>query len=160
MTKSTGKRPFKSKALPAPIRFWARVDKTPGLGRHGDCWEWRAGTAMGYGRFTPTGSQPMQAHHWSWEQLNGPVPSGLVLDHIRCDNRLCVNPAHVELSTSQENVRRHFRERATCKRGHAWIPENITNGIPGYTRRCAVCNRMRAFAERRGMTLDQFLAQQ
>jgi hypothetical protein len=44
-------------------------------------------------------------HRDVYEQLVGPIPEGLVLDHL-CRNRSCCNPAHLEPVTTAENVRR------------------------------------------------------
>lgn len=37
--------------------------------------------------------------------LRGPIPDGLQLDHL-CRNPSCVNPAHLEIVTGAENIRR------------------------------------------------------
>lgn len=47
----------------------------------------------------------VEAYRWLWEQANGPVPSGRVLDHL-CENKRCVNLAHLEPVTRSENVKR------------------------------------------------------
>jgi hypothetical protein len=44
-------------------------------------------------------------HRFAYELLVGPIPAGLVLDHL-CRNRLCVNPNHLEPVTNSENPRR------------------------------------------------------
>lgn len=46
-----------------------------------------------------------RAHKWLYEQLIGPVPKGLELDH-KCRNKLCCNPDHLELVTHRENTAR------------------------------------------------------
>jgi hypothetical protein len=56
---------------------------------------------LGYGRL---GSRQL-AYRVSWERINGPVPSGLELDHL-CRNPSCVRPDHLEAVTHQENLRR------------------------------------------------------
>lgn len=66
------------------------------------CWIWqRYKDKNGYGKKTPY----KRAHQFYWEQVNGPVPSGLELDHL-CKNPSCVNPTHLEPVTSLENTLR------------------------------------------------------
>jgi hypothetical protein len=78
-------------------RFWAKVDKS------GDCWNWTAGSIPnGYGHFFGAGRRAIGAHRYSFELANGPIPKGLVIDHI-CRNKKCVNPAHLRAVTIKQN---------------------------------------------------------
>jgi hypothetical protein len=80
-----------------------RVDPETG------CWIWlRAVNNSGYG-LTWRGGRPQPAHVWAWEQVNGPVPDGLEIDHVRargCRYRTCINPDHLEAVTHAVNVQR------------------------------------------------------
>lgn len=69
------------------------------------CWRW-TGTRdrQGY-PFLNVGGAPRRAHRLMYEQLVGPIPSGLELDHL-CRVRDCVNPSHLEAVTHTENMRR------------------------------------------------------
>lgn len=67
------------------------------------CWIWTgASLARGYGSFKARGRSHL-AHRWSYEAVHGPVPEGLVLDHLCC-NPPCVNPEHLEAVTQRVNV--------------------------------------------------------
>lgn len=121
-------------------RFWAKVAKTDA------CWLWTAAKDQyGYGLFSSTSK--MGAHRWAYERLVGPIPKGLVIDHL-CRTRACVNPAHMEAVTNKENILRGEslsaqRGRQThCKYGHEFTPEN-TYVRPGGHRDCRVCLRRR-----------------
>jgi len=125
-------RPFH---VPLPDRFWAKVD------RRGpdECWEWQGGRTMGgYGRFEMPGQRGRGtgAHRVAYQLLVGPIPDGLTLDHL-CRNKPCVNPAHLEPVTAEENLRRQGRTRTVCRNGHPRTPENIVvwQGV----RRCRPC---------------------
>ena len=93
-------------------RFLSKVNKTD------DCWLCTDALVDGYGRFSVNG-RTIAAHRWAYEQLVGPIPPGLQLDHLchtrdvakcirsgECTHRRCVNPDHLEPVTSRENVNR------------------------------------------------------
>lgn len=94
---------------PLEERFWEKVEKRG----PDECWEWGGTVADGYGRFREGGfgSSPVRAHRVAYKLLVGPIPEGLVLDHL-CENRGCVNPAHLEPVTNRENLRRHYEGRS------------------------------------------------
>ena len=80
--------------------------RVSGLG----CWIWLRGFgSKGYGVLA-TSEIRSYAHRYLYEQMVGPVPDGLVLDHL-CRNHPCVNPEHLEAVTQHENVRRGWVDR-------------------------------------------------
>jgi hypothetical protein len=126
-------------------RWWTSVEKTD------TCWLWTGYLAdQGYGRFSPSGgAKYTTAHRWGYEALVGPVPDGLVVDHL-CRVRHCVNPAHLEPVTQRENILRGEGLSAAnaakthCKRGHEFTPENtaLIRGGWGIERRCRTCGAL------------------
>lgn len=83
-------------------RFDAKWMPEPNSG----CWLWLAATKRrGYGTISlgSAGDGESAAHRVSWELYRGPIPTGLWVLH-KCDVPSCVNPAHLFLGTSNDNV--------------------------------------------------------
>lgn len=87
-----------------PVDYW--VDPESG------CWVWQRYLGLeGYALKRRDGKK-MPAHRYYYELYKGPIPRGLLLDHL-CRNHACVNPAHLEPVTAKENAaRRAPRRRA------------------------------------------------
>jgi hypothetical protein len=77
-----------------------RLDKRSG------CWNWTASTAgKGYGQFRIPGTRKnIYAHRLSYEIHKGPIPEGILVLHS-CDNPRCVNPDHLSLGDSGDNLK-------------------------------------------------------
>lgn len=126
-------------------RFLPKVNKTD------TCWLWGGDKNQGgYGIFHWRGKHGV-AHRFAYESFIGPIPKGLKLDHL-CRVRDCVNPAHLEPVTQQENCKRGETGRISgdrnaakthCKQGHEFSKENTDyyKNKPG--RRCRTCHRIR-----------------
>jgi hypothetical protein len=107
----------------------------------GGCWEWTGGRSSGYGRI---GGE--YVHRAVYKALVGPIPEGMTVDHL-CRNRVCVNPAHMEIVSRAENVLRGegvtaVNARKThCPRGHPLVGDNLKKGE--LTRKCRLCHNAR-----------------
>jgi hypothetical protein len=127
-------------------RFLAKVNKTD------NCWFWTGyKNPKGYGKIT-VNYKPIMAHRYSYEYYIDSIPKGLVLDHL-CENKDCVNPAHLEPVTNQENLIRgkvgqknaiHHKSKTHCKNGHEYTEENTKyiqrkTGYIRLTRSCVKC---------------------
>ncbi len=126
-----------------PARLMAKIGPTTERG----CWPWLAATK-------PDGRPEATYNHRVWnvarlmyELIVGPVPTGLVLDHL-CRNLWCVNPAHLDPVTQATNIRRgdagkNGWAKTRCIRGHAFDDDN-TIRHPNGRRNCRTCQRMHA----------------
>jgi hypothetical protein len=122
-------------------RFWSKVRKTDA------CWLWKPSKSLSdYGQFNAEGKS-WRAHRYSYEQIKGPIPAGLVLDHL-CRTPACVNPDHLEAVTDRVNCHRGLgppgvnSRKTECDRGHALSGDNLILESDGH-RRCRECKRLR-----------------
>lgn len=135
--------------MPRPRRnrietFWERANPEPNSG----CWLWSGHLDRnGYSRLSVETGKQVFAHRWAYEKFRGPIPAGMVLDHL-CRVPSCVNPDHLEIVTIGENVRRgnaglHHRikmkAKTHCPQGHPYTPENMY--VYGPRRHCKTCIR-------------------
>lgn len=141
--------------LPLRIRRKIRFEQTRGCPVPGPCWVWTGSRfkqrgdygAVGYERAT------WRVHRLTYTLLVGPIPDGLVLDHL-CRRRLCCNPAHLEPVTQAINLERGRtgRRKACCVNGHALVGENlfVRQRSGGERWECRTC--IRAHKRRRRAT--------
>lgn len=108
------------------------------------CWEWPfTRDRAGYG-----GHPDGPAHRISYERFIGPIPDGLVIDHL-CRNPGCVNPRHLEPVPIATNVMRGVGLGATaarathCIHGHPWDEQNTYIRKDNGTRQCRECIKIR-----------------
>lgn len=126
----------------------------------GGCVLWTGTVNRGYGRVFVTRKSTRMVHRITFEEFVGPIPEGMELDHVchtrdsscpggsNCLHRRCVNPAHLEVVTSEENNRRSKSFSALnavkteCAQGHPYTPENTYwRTVAGGTQRrlCKTC---------------------
>lgn len=100
-------------AIPSDM-FWAKTDRPDG---DEGCWIWKGEVAStGYPiGYKESGGEERLAHRWSWRLANGPLPKGAPLKWT-CENRLCVNPAHMYIAETPRG------DRATTPRPASKTP--------------------------------------
>jgi HNH endonuclease len=105
-----------------PKRFQEKIE----IAESG-CWVWTGAKAgSGYGQVYRAGKNWL-AHRAVWEILVGPIPQGMQLDHVKvrgCTVRSCCNPAHLEIVTRLENMKRQGEGNITCYCGHCLTCRN------------------------------------
>ena len=103
-------------------RFWKKVTKPA----DSSCWLWSGATnRRGYGVFHVEPGVTESAHRFSYKLAHpytkvGPKSKLFVLH--ACDNRLCVNPAHLRPGSAAQN------SRDMVKRGRTALPSGKAHG--------------------------------
>ena len=128
------------------------------------CWIWFGATKPdGYGVMNVNGKHA-RAHRVSYEAFVGPIPAGLVIDHLCCQKN-CVNWRHLEPVTNSENTKRFtatiakLDQKSHCKNGHKLSgPASVVYRMNGryrtqLCRECALTTNRRAGAKFRRKTV-------
>jgi hypothetical protein len=111
------------------------------------CWNWtgaKVSKVSGYGYLTFR-QRNYAAHRFAYEHLVGPIPTGAWILH-HCDNRGCINPAHLYVGTPKDNahdrVMRSPRppKHTACKWGHEYVEGSYRITRTG-SRVCKICMR-------------------
>jgi hypothetical protein len=129
------------KKIPRPsliVRFMEKVDIQPG-----GCWLWTASVANedGYGWFRHPDTH--YAHRASYLMFVGPLAEGQVIDHL-CGRPPCVNPDHLEATTTEVNIHRWRRGTPwkACDVNHPDTPTRLVRRKKARTLRCNECHRV------------------
>ena len=107
-----------------------------------ECWEWTGSRGpAGHGQVWHDGTN-QTVYRVIWEDMVGPIPEGLELDHL-CRNPPCCNPDHLEPVTHAENMRRgsqSFETRTHCLSGrHPLTEQNVITRESDGRQRCRAC---------------------
>jgi len=81
-----------------PTRWQQRIRQRQG------CWLWTGATRHGYAAIW-WGGKVRIGHRLLYQLAHGRVPKHMTLDHL-CRRTTCVNPAHLEVVSRVENLRR------------------------------------------------------
>lgn len=111
-----------------------------------ECWIWKGATKKGYG-YLRINNEQQSLHRIMYAWFIEKIPKGWnpeqQIDHL-CNNRLCCNPKHLQLTTQKVNILRGSGPTAInklkthCLNGHLLPKEN--NRSDG-GRRCLICRR-------------------
>lgn len=111
------------------------------------CWEWQGSRSpLGYGTFCVTTGLYRGVHRVLYQELRGPLPSDMHLDHL-CRNPPCCNPDHLEPVTARENVARgtaptmRAHLAGKCMQGHDLATEAYLRKSTGRVVQCRACRR-------------------
>lgn len=126
----------------APLAERLAAKLAPDIATGCNLWTGRT-NLRGYGRIQHDKHQ-LLVHRVAYELRFGPIPLGLVIDHL-CRNTLCCNPDHLEAVSQRENTLRGSGPTARrawqthCHKGHPLSGDNLRllNG----RRQCRACRR-------------------
>lgn len=133
---------------PLAERFAVSVDENGPTVRPelGPCHTWIGKRSAGYG-WIRDGRIKLLAHRVSFELTNGPIVDGFLVMH-ECDNRGCVNPAHLRAGTHSQNLLDAY-DRGRREKAPPGAERPCREcGSPAFYSRCNDCAKSRRDAAR------------
>lgn len=88
-----------------PEDLWDRISN---YGDPKKCWEWSGNVVRGYGQIT-INYKKERTHRLAFKLAKGEIPDGMFVCHS-CDNKLCCNPDHLWLGTTEDNMKDMVRK--------------------------------------------------
>lgn len=107
-------------------RFYSSVNKEPGLGPQGDCWEWTGKIAEGGYGTTRFRGRNQRAHRAIYQYLTKEELGSKDFICHKCDNKKCVNPAHLFKGDAVSNMA-DFTSKGLNKKGEEVSTSKLTN---------------------------------
>ncbi len=114
----------------------------------GGCWENPNKKAGKYGTITLENGSQEGCHRVSYRLFVGPIPDGMDIDHVVCNNTRCANWAHLKPATRLENLQRSraynmvVAATGVCGEGHSMVDAYVkANG-----RQCRTCHLVKGAA--------------
>lgn len=89
--------------MPAHRPIEVRFAEKYSVNEETSCWDWKGSVSRGYGYIGAGSRTNIAAHKFSYLHHVGHIPSGMLVLH-KCNNSLCVNPAHLKLGTHADNM--------------------------------------------------------
>lgn len=135
-----------------PAHLASRLIEAPGP-MATPCWQWTAWKNTGGYGIAYVGGRAFRCHRLAYEAAVEPIPADMTIDHL-CRNRACANPAHMEVVTAAENVRRAAAHRKPplpkthCPQGHELSGWNLYV-TPQRFRACKTCKNADSRRRRR-----------
>jgi hypothetical protein len=110
------------------VEFMKRVGKTD------TCWLWLGNRTCNHTRpCLWIEGKMVYAYRLAYELMTGPILTGLKVLH-KCDNPMCVNPAHLFLGTQEDNMH-DMRRKGRSARGEGHPQRKLTDDQVRYIRR-------------------------
>ena len=114
----------------------------------GDCIVWTGQiNPGGYGKLR-VDKILVYAHRFAWEQVHGPIPPGMHIDHL-CRVRICVNVSHLRMVTPQDNwlapgsltsMKKFHLKGDVCANGHSPVRYTVHRYADGrWSKKCPAC---------------------
>jgi len=119
------------------------------------CLVWPGGKSdKGYAMAVVNGKR-VRVHRAVYEKYCGPIPKGLVIDHL-CNNKACCNMDHLRVCTDKVNILRgngvaaRNNRKTHCPKGHPYSGDNLRTRVhKGCVERlCKACISMQNRARR------------